>query len=104
MDFIDYQEKARLTAVYPKEYKIYYPALGLSSEVGEINNKIKKRMRDGAEVNLEEAMGELGDVLWYVSQLATDLGLSLDEIANRNLEKLKGRMERGTLHGSKDPR
>ena len=104
MDFIDYQDKARQTAVYPKEYAIYYPALGLSSEVGEINNKIKKRMRDGAEVNLEEAMGELGDVLWYVSQLATDLGLSLDEIANRNLEKLRGRMERGTLHGSKDPR
>ncbi|VVB76909.1 MazG nucleotide pyrophosphohydrolase domain protein [uncultured archaeon] len=104
MHLDEYQNNAKKTAAYPEIYKIYYPALGLSAEVGEINNKIKKRMRDNKEVDKEEAIGELGDVLWYVSQLATDLDLSLEEIASRNLEKLRSRAERGKIQGSGDNR
>lgn len=104
MHFSEYQDKARKTAVYPKEYAIYYPALGLSAEVGEINNKIKKRMRDNKEVDRDDALHELGDVLWYVSQLATDLGIPLEEIASANIEKLSSRMERGKIGGSGDTR
>jgi len=104
MDFDEYQRRAKLTAVYPREHAIFYPALGLSAEVGELNNKIKKKMRDGRELDLEDIKGELGDVMWYVSQVATDLGISLDEVAEKNLGKLKSRMERGALGGSGDNR
>lgn len=104
MDFDEYQGKAKETAIYPREHAVFYPALGLSGEVGELNNKIKKRMRDGRELDLEDMKGELGDVLWYLSQVATDLGLSLDDVARSNIEKLRSRKERGVLHGSGDNR
>ena len=87
MHFDEYQEKARQTAFYPKEQAVFYPALGLSGEVGELNNKIKKGMRDRTELDLEGLKGELGDVLWYVSQVAADLGLSLDDVAQSNIEQ-----------------
>ncbi len=104
MRFDEYQEKARRTAFYPREQAVFYPALGLSGEVGELNNKIKKGMRDNAKPDIEGLKGELGDVLWYLSQVATDLGISLDEVAESNIEKLKSRKERGTLGGSGDDR
>ncbi len=62
---------------------------------------------DGGEVTSErrEAMSkELGDVLWYVAQLATELDLDLEEIAQQNLEKLLSRQRRGVLSGSGDDR
>jgi NTP pyrophosphatase (non-canonical NTP hydrolase) len=69
---------------------------------------VKKAIRDdGGSVSDErrDAMSkELGDVLWYVSQLATELGLDLDQIAQANLEKLLSRLERGVLSGSGDDR
>jgi NTP pyrophosphatase (non-canonical NTP hydrolase) len=104
MHFDEYQEKAKRTAIYPKEHAVFYPALGLSGEVGELNNKLKKKMRGDAGLDLEDLKGELGDVLWYLSQVATDLGLSFDDVAASNLSKLKGRKERGVLHGSGDNR
>ncbi|HLN19058.1 MAG TPA: nucleoside triphosphate pyrophosphohydrolase family protein, partial [Patescibacteria group bacterium] len=73
-----------------------------------IANKIKKVMRDKnneLDDETKKAMkGELGDVLWYTSQLATELGLSLDEIAGKNIEKLYSRMDRGKLNGNGDNR
>jgi NTP pyrophosphatase (non-canonical NTP hydrolase) len=85
-----------------------YPALGLAGEAGEIAEHAKKAIRDDAGVVSEErrqAMAkELGDVLWYVSQLASELGLELDEIARANLEKLLSRQRRGVLSGSGDER
>ena len=85
-----------------------YPALGLAGEAGEVAEHAKKAIRDDAGVVSEErrqAMAkELGDVLWYVSQIASELGLELDEIARANLEKLLSRQRWGVLSGSGDER
>lgn len=108
MDLSEYQERSRSTARYPRQAALAYPALGLSGEAGEVADHIKKVIRDDAgEVSRErrEAIEkELGDILWYVAQLATELELDLDRIAQVNLEKLASRMERGVLSGSGDDR
>lgn len=109
MDFKEYQEKSRKTAIYPDAGNNFiYPTLGLSGEAGEVANKIKKIFRDnGGKIDdeIKQAVKkELGDVMWYVSQLATELGLSLDDVAEKNIKNLYDRMERGTLHGSGDNR
>jgi NTP pyrophosphatase (non-canonical NTP hydrolase) len=113
MDFKDYQIQAYKTAIYPKQIKIVYPAMGLAGEAGEVANKIKKLMRDDNlglttdqvdRQKAEEAADELGDVMWYVAVLAQDLGFGLEDIVQKNLAKLKSRKERGTLHGSGDNR
>ena len=108
MEFNDYQKEARATAIYADGHKVTYPALGLASEAGEVAGKIKKVLRDksgsfGPET-IEAIGNELGDVLWYVAVLAADLGLSLDDIAARNVEKLRSRMARGTIRGDGDQR
>ena len=104
MEFIEYQKLAKKTAIYPKEFKVFYPALGLSGEVGELNNKIKKIIRDKKDIDKKDAVKELGDILWYVSALSSDLGLSLEYIANENIKKLKQRKKQNTIHGSGDYR
>jgi NTP pyrophosphatase (non-canonical NTP hydrolase) len=104
MEFSEYQRKARKTAIYPKKHRIFYPALGLSAEIGELNNKIKKKMRDNAVLDKEDMEGEIGDILWYVAAVSGDLGLSLDKIAQKNLAKLESRMKRGKIKGSGDNR
>ena len=82
--------------------------LGLAGEAGEVAEHVKKVLRDdGGEVGPERraAMSkELGDVLWYVAQLASELDLDLDEIARENLDKLFSRQRRGVLSGSGDDR
>ena len=102
MTFDEYQEFARSTAIYPEECKVVYPTLGLCGEAGEVAEKIKKHMRDGR--SLVGVGLELGDVLWYISALADDLGITLEEIAQANVDKLASRMERGKLGGSGDER
>lgn len=104
MDFSEYQYKAKKTAIYPKKHRIFYPALGLSGEVGELNNKIKKKMRENAKLDKADMESEIGDILWYVSAVSTDIGLSLDKIAQKNIEKLYSRKRRGVLTGSGDNR
>ena len=108
MQFDDYQKGARTTAVYPERFRVVYPALGLASEAGEVAGKIKKVLRDQAgdfEAGPRDALqDELGDVLWYLAVLAADLGLSLDQIAAHNLEKLRSRQARGRIGGSGDQR
>jgi NTP pyrophosphatase (non-canonical NTP hydrolase) len=109
MDFAEYQKKSRKTALYPEVGKNFvYPTLGLSGEAGEVAEKIKKIIRDkngivDDEVR-EKIKKELGDVLWYVSQLATELNLQLDDIAESNIEKLYSRLERGKIKGDGDNR
>ena len=103
MDFKEYQELAAKTAIYPKEHKIIYPALGLSGESGEVAEKVKKFIRDG-NLDRNALAKELGDVLWYISALARDLEIDLDDVAKLNIEKLQSRAERGTLRGSGDNR
>lgn len=109
MDFETYQKKSRETALYPNRGNNYiYPTLGLSGEAGEVAEKIKKVLRDHHGIIDEpkkmEIQKELGDVLWYVSQIATELGLSLNEIAEKNIEKLFSRKERNVITGSGDNR
>jgi NTP pyrophosphatase (non-canonical NTP hydrolase) len=109
MTFEEYQKKSRKTALYPGTGgNFIYPVLGLCGESGEVAEKIKKAVRDdGGEITAErkkELEKELGDVLWYLSQLATELGLSLDKIAETNIKKLYSRLDRGKLHGSGDNR
>jgi NTP pyrophosphatase (non-canonical NTP hydrolase) len=109
MDFNDYQTKSRKTAGYPAiGHPVIYPTLGLVNEAGEVAGKIKKvfRYKDG-EINAEtrEALkAELGDVLWYIAQVATELDLTLDEIAEYNIAKLLDRLERGKIRGDGDNR
>jgi NTP pyrophosphatase (non-canonical NTP hydrolase) len=108
VELSEYQRLSRSTAHYPRQESLTYPALGLAGEAGEFADHAKKVIRDdGGEISAErrEAMGkELGDVLWYVAQLATELELELDEIAQGNLDKLRSRMDRGVLSGSGDDR
>ena len=108
MELSAYQRLSRRTAEYPREAWLAYPALGLAGEAGEVAEHAKKAIRDDAgEVSDERrrAMSkELGDVLWYVAQLASELGLDLDEVAEGNLEKLLSRQRRGVLSGSGDER
>ncbi len=106
MDFSEYQKNAKKTAQYPDgmDGKFYYPALGLAGEVGELLNKIKKIARDRATPNKDDLKAEIGDVLWYLSQVSTELGIDFDEVAQYNLKKLQSRQERGVISGSGDNR
>jgi len=109
MTFDEYQKESRKTAIYPNSGNNFiYPTLGLCGEAGEVAEKIKKVMRDAggyiSPERKEEIKKELGDVIWYLAQLSTELGLSLDDIAWNNLEKLFSRMERSRLNGDGDNR
>lgn len=108
MNFNDYQNEARQTAIYPPKYYIIYPTLGLVGEAGEIANKVKKIYRDSnGELNediISTLKSEIGDVLWYCAALASDLGVSLSEIAEDNIAKLKRRHDTNTIQGSGDDR
>jgi NTP pyrophosphatase (non-canonical NTP hydrolase) len=109
MDFSDYQTKSRKTAKYPPiGHPVIYPTLGLANEAGEVAGKVKKIFRDkGGQIGPTERAAlesELGDVLWYLAQVCTELGLSLDEVAEHNIEKLYSRLERGAIGGDGDNR
>ena len=106
MNFNEYQKLARSTAVYPEEYKVVYPALGLCGEAGEVADKIKKTIR--GDSSLDEVTGniadELGDVLWYLAILADDLGVELEDVAKWNVDKLQRRMKSNKIKGDGDNR
>ena len=111
MDFPQYQVTAAETAIYPGQGStagLAYVALGLVGEAGEVANKVKKVLRDrngeltpSAAVNIAE---ELGDVLWYLAQICTELGADLGGVAALNAAKLESRALRGVLGGSGDQR
>jgi NTP pyrophosphatase (non-canonical NTP hydrolase) len=124
MEFNDYQEKANSLAVYldglkekyseykiPKElwnlFGVSYASLGLG-EVGEIQNRVKKIIRDSngeiTDETRETIIKELGDVLWYVAAMCMELNIPMDYVAQKNLNKLFSRRDRGVLHGSGDNR
>jgi len=109
MNLNDYQYKARKTALYPNVgNNPIYPTLGLSGEAGEVADKVKKVLRDHDGVFDESTktaiMLELGDVLWYISQLSSELGFELEQVANANLKKLSSRINRGQISGEGDYR
>lgn len=106
MKINDYQDQASKTAIYKQS--VIYPALGLANEAGEVLGKIKKVLRDNdgdfTAEKREEIGAEIGDVLWYIAALSRDLNLSMESIAQANLDKLNSRMVRGVLGGSGDTR
>ena len=107
MDFREYQRISRQTATYPAG-SLEYVFLGLCSEAGEAAGKRKKIIRDANNVMNEEAKEaiaqELGDCLWYVAQICTEIGLDMQDVAEGNLQKLLSRQERGVIQGSGDDR
>ena len=108
MGMNEYQRLAEVTVVYKPELKVIYPTIGLCGETGEVAEKVKKWLRDDGGQMTDERREllkkELGDVMWYLAVLAKDLGLTLDEIARHNIEKLLDRKERGVVHGKGDIR
>lgn len=111
MELNEYQRKALNTWTLENKsilVKLSYLGLGLPNEAGEVAGKLKKAIRDtDGEVTNETRtalLGELGDVLWYLSTLAHELGLTLDYVAATNIEKLTSRKERGVIQGSGDNR
>ena len=107
--FSAYQQASRSTwKLVETQGPLVYPTLGLVNEAGELAGKIKKIFRDRggvvSEADRQALKGELGDVLWYLAQICTELDLSLAEVAQHNLDKLRSRMERGTLGGDGDNR
>ena len=113
MDFNAYQRESRMTAVYGAAPRIaddgldlIYVLLKLAGESGECAEVMGKFLRDGTDYEelRERLRKELGDVLWYLAQACTELDISMNVVAHDNLNKLKGRKERGTLRGSGDDR
>ena len=101
--------RSRETALYPDVGRnLIYPTLGLTGEAGEVADKVKKVLRDKEGVFDDDAkeaiMLELGDVLWYVSQLSSELGFQLEQVAKMKLEKLSSRSKRGCISGDGDNR
>jgi NTP pyrophosphatase (non-canonical NTP hydrolase) len=108
--FDAYGQLAWGTAKYPGKGtgNLYYPALGLGGEAGEVLEKIKKLLRDMDGKPTDEFRAaltkELGDVLWYINALCAEAGLQIGDVAVANIEKLFDRRARGVLHGSGDNR
>jgi len=109
MNLNEYQKKAKRTAgrVNIKSDWVY-PVLGLVGEAGEVADKVKKIFRDkNGKISSEDKdalISELGDVLWYLSEIASQLDVKLEDVAKANIEKLASRKKRGKLMGSGDNR
>lgn len=108
MRFGAYQLGVEDTAIYPEKgtgskMALAYCALGLVGEAGEYSEKVKKLIRDGV-FDKEAAAAELGDVLWYLTRCATELGYELEEIAQSNRNKLADRKARQVIQGNGDKR
>lgn len=111
MDFQEYQKLASRTATFDGkqlEHQLMYVTLGIAGESGEIAEKVKKIVRnDNGEVSdekRESLKGEIGDVLWYLSQLSRVLGFQLEDAARANIEKLTDRAARGVIKSTGDNR
>jgi NTP pyrophosphatase (non-canonical NTP hydrolase) len=102
--FNEYQILAHRTANYNPEQWLEYLALGLAGEAGELAGKVSKVFRGDKEADHKAWAYELGDVLWFVSEMADMMGYDLEEIATMNYEKLKSRDERGVIKGDGDNR
>ena len=108
MDIGEYQKQAEKFMIYPDDKKITYPILGLVSEAGEVADKYKKIIRDkGGEMSDDdrvEMLKEIGDVLWYLAAVCTDINMPLHQAALMNIQKLNSRLSRNVISGSGDNR
>lgn len=99
MNLNEYQQQAKETAIYPKDVAASYLALGVAGEAGEVAEEVKKCLRrgylsDGSDFpndRLKNLYEELGDVLWYVANLCSELDFRLEDVAKFNIDKLKER-------------
>lgn len=107
MDLNEYQIKAIKAAFYEKD-DIVYNALGITGEAGEVADHVKKMLRDdGGKLTAERRLAivkELGDILWYVANMARRLEVSLETVAQMNLDKIEDRKSRNVQSGSGDNR
>lgn len=113
MKLNDYQDRTWRTAKYPHAgesdiISLTYVSLGLGGESGEVQEKVKKALRDDNGVVTDATRvgiaKELGDVLWYVARVAAEIDITLEDVAKMNLNKLADRLERGVIGGSGDDR
>jgi NTP pyrophosphatase (non-canonical NTP hydrolase) len=106
MEFKHYQEEAVQFAIYKD--RLIYPSLGLASEAGEVCGKVKKILRDShgyvSPEDKEKLKSEIGDVLWYIAALCSDLDLEMSVVASDNIAKLQDRKLRNKIQGSGDNR
>jgi|TARA_R110000751_G_scaffold4104_1_gene19154 NTP pyrophosphatase (non-canonical NTP hydrolase) len=106
MNIKDYQLWTRDTAIY--RWAVFYPAMELAGEAGEVLNQVKKAHRDDDDTFTPERRDalkkELGDVCWALCRLADDLDLDMEEVLQYNHDKLTSRMKAGTIKGSGDDR
>ena len=103
MKLNDYQHEAASTAIYPKAKGLEYTTLGLVGEAGELANKVKKIIR-GDSVDFFALRDELGDVLWYIANTCSVLGVTLSEVAYENIKKIRRRLDDGTIQGEGEDR
>ena len=106
LSFNEYQKRADKTAVYPPEKGFEYLATGIAAEAGEVAGLISKGIRGDnlGMVAEDDLVKEIGDVLWFVAQLASHMDIDLEEVAEKNLAKLEDRQKRGVIKGSGDDR
>jgi len=108
MTFSEYQNFTKTTSIYKGEKKWIPLTLGLVGESGEVAEKVKKILRDkNGEISEEtknDLIREIGDVLWYISELSRELAFPLEDVAKINMEKLQSRKDRNKLHGEGDNR
>lgn len=110
MTFDEYQKQALRTNLTNQDTfkELMQQVLGLADEAGEVQSIFKKWIRDQDadfdKLDVNAVKKEMGDVLWYIAVIAHDLNISLDDLAQTNIEKLSSRLERGTLRGAGDDR
>lgn len=109
MNFEDFQKIVKKTSIYPRQgNNVAYVTLGLAGEAGEVADKVKKLIRDDEGIltpdKKKEMIKELGDVLWYLTACASELGVDLEEVATQNAKKVEDRKSRGVLSGEGDNR
>jgi NTP pyrophosphatase (non-canonical NTP hydrolase) len=97
MRFDEYQDLAGRTspADRPAIEKLTNGALGLGGEAGEVVELVKKHRYHGHALDADAVAKELGDVLWYVAEICSATGLSMEDVAQRNIDKLRARYPEG---------
>lgn len=97
LSFRQYQLQTERTKMQfrTEEEELVYLTLGLSGEVGEVTEVVKKVVYHGHKLDEAVIEKEIGDVLWYLARLCHVLGLDMEEVAEANIDKLRKRYPNG---------
>lgn len=104
MQASEYQKATQQFAIYPEENEFPYLTLGLAAEAGEVADKAAKRYRGDKPLSADDFRKELGDCMWFISQLCNRFGWTLEQVMQENIDKLTDRRERAVLQGDGDNR